>query len=78
MKEYGEVDVQIHGFLTSTPVGGEWSASRPCRFTTEKRAPPPRYPQDKRVGELQAGLDDMEKWFDPTGTQTPTSQSFSP
>jgi hypothetical protein len=39
MKAYGGVDVQIHVFLTSAPVEGEWSASRPCRFTTTERAP---------------------------------------
>jgi hypothetical protein len=33
MKAYGEVDVQIHIFLTSVLDGGEWSASRPDRFT---------------------------------------------
>jgi hypothetical protein len=31
--------VEIHIFLTSALVGGEWSASRPCRFTPEERAP---------------------------------------
>jgi hypothetical protein len=32
MKTYGGVDVQIHIFLTSALVGGEWSAShRPIR-----------------------------------------------
>jgi hypothetical protein len=39
MKAYGEVVIQIHIFLTLALVGGEWSASRPCRFTTGKRAP---------------------------------------
>jgi hypothetical protein len=39
MKGYGGVDVQIHIFLTSALVGGEWSASRPGRFTPEERAP---------------------------------------
>jgi hypothetical protein len=29
MKAYGGMDVQIHIFLTSELVGGEWSASRP-------------------------------------------------
>jgi hypothetical protein len=29
MKAYGGVDVEIHMFLTSALVGGEWSASRP-------------------------------------------------
>jgi hypothetical protein len=33
------VDVQIHIFLISALVGGEWSASRPGRFTPGKRAP---------------------------------------
>jgi hypothetical protein len=34
------VDVYIHIFLTSALVGGEWSASRPDRFTLEEMAPP--------------------------------------
>jgi hypothetical protein len=33
MKVYGGVDLQIHIFLTTAFVGGEWSASRPGRFT---------------------------------------------
>jgi hypothetical protein len=37
MKAYEGVEVQIHGFLTSALVGGEWSASRPCRFTPGER-----------------------------------------
>jgi hypothetical protein len=39
MKVYGRVDEWIHVFLTSALVGGEWSASRPGRFTTSERAP---------------------------------------
>jgi hypothetical protein len=42
---YGGVDVYIHVFLTSALAGGEWSASRPCRFTPEEIT----------------GLDDVEK-----------------
>jgi hypothetical protein len=38
MKAYGGVDVEIHIFLTSTLVGGEWSASLPDRFTPGDRA----------------------------------------
>jgi hypothetical protein len=34
MKEYGGLDVQIHILLTSALAGGEWSASRPGRFTS--------------------------------------------
>jgi hypothetical protein len=40
--------------LTSALVGGEWSASRPCRFT----------PGTHFIGgwvDSRAGLDDMEK-----------------
>jgi hypothetical protein len=33
------MDVQIHVFLTSAQVGGEWSASRPGRFTPGKEPP---------------------------------------
>jgi hypothetical protein len=39
MKAYGEVNIYVHVFLTSGLVGGEWSASRPCRFTPGERAP---------------------------------------
>jgi len=28
-----EVEVQLHGFLTSALEGGDWSHSRPDRFT---------------------------------------------
>jgi hypothetical protein len=39
MKAYGGVDVQIHVFLTTALVEDECSASRPGRFTSEKREP---------------------------------------
>jgi hypothetical protein len=39
MKAYGEVDLQIHVFLTSTQVGRERSASRLSHFTPGKKAP---------------------------------------
>jgi hypothetical protein len=57
MKTYGRV--YIHIFMTSALVGGEWSASRPCRFTPEERAPGTHW-----IGgwvDSRAGLDDMEK-----------------
>jgi hypothetical protein len=43
MKTNGEVVVQIHILLTSAVVSGEWSASRPYRFTPGERAPVPRW-----------------------------------
>jgi hypothetical protein len=39
MKAYVGVGVSIHTVLTSPLVRGEWSASRPCRFTLGERAP---------------------------------------
>jgi hypothetical protein len=50
---YGVLDVQTHVFLISALVGGEWSASRPCRFTMGERAPGTLGPS--------VGLDDVEK-----------------
>ena len=38
MKKYGEVDVQLHTFLSSAHVGGDWSVSRPGRFIPSGRA----------------------------------------
>jgi hypothetical protein len=43
VKTYRGVDVQIHVFLTSAAVGGEWSASRPGRVI-------PAYPLDTSLG----------------------------
>jgi hypothetical protein len=39
MKTYGRVEVQFHTVLTSAVDGGEWSASRPGRFTPGESAP---------------------------------------
>jgi hypothetical protein len=38
-KVYWGAEVQLHAFLTSAIDGGEWSASRPYRFTPTERAP---------------------------------------
>jgi hypothetical protein len=59
MKAYVGVDVQIHSFLTSALVGGEWSTSIPGRFTPRERAP-----STHCIGgwvDLRASLDDLEK-----------------
>jgi hypothetical protein len=59
MKTYGGVDVQIHIFLTSALVGGEWSNSRPGRYIPGERAPGTHW-----IGgwlDFKASLDDLEK-----------------
>jgi hypothetical protein len=76
MKAYGGVDVQIHIFLTSALVAGEWSASRPCLFTPGERAPGTHWIEGW-VGP-RAGLDGLENILYPTGTRTPTPRSSSP
>jgi hypothetical protein len=39
MRAYWRVEVQLHAFLTAALDGGEWSASRPGRFTRMETAP---------------------------------------
>jgi hypothetical protein len=75
MKAYEGMDVQTHVFLTSALGGGEWSASRTCRFTPGERAPGTHW-IGGWVGP-RAGLD-VEKILDLTGTQTPTPRPSSP
>jgi hypothetical protein len=74
---YGGVDIQTHIFLTLALAGGELSTSRPGRFTPRERAPRTHW-----IGgwvDPRAGLGDLEKRNSlPTGTRTPTPQSFSP
>jgi hypothetical protein len=55
----GECIYKSTFFLTSALVGGGWSASLPCRFTPEERAPRTRW-----IGGWigpRVGLDDVEK-----------------
>jgi hypothetical protein len=59
MKTYVGVDEQIHGFLTLALAGGEWSASRPCRFTPGESSSDTHW-----IGgwvDPRAGVDDVEK-----------------
>jgi hypothetical protein len=59
MKAYGGVDVYIHICLTATLAGGEWSASRPGRFTPGERVLCTNW-----IGGCvnpSVGLDDVEK-----------------
>jgi hypothetical protein len=39
MKTYGGVDIYTYVFLSLALIGGEWSGSRPARFTPGERAP---------------------------------------
>jgi hypothetical protein len=67
------VDVYSHIILTSALVGRKWSDSRTGRFTPGERAPGTHW-----IGDWvnpRAGLDDLEKILDLTGTRTPTPQS---
>jgi hypothetical protein len=50
----------IYVFLTSALLGGEWSASRPCRFTPKERAPVTHW-IGGWVGP-RAGTSDMSRW----------------
>jgi hypothetical protein len=72
MKAYGGVVVYIDILLKSVLVGGEWSASRPGRFTSCTHW----------IGgwaDPRAGLDDVNKrkFFTLTGLELPTPQSPS-
>jgi hypothetical protein len=60
MKAYGGVDVYTHVFLTSTLVGGEWSASLPGRFTLGETASGTHWIGD--WVDPTAGLEEIEKW----------------
>jgi hypothetical protein len=69
MKAYGGVDVKVHIFLTLALGGGEWSASRPCRFTLGERAPGTHW-----TGgwvDPRAATDDTENILDRAGTRIP-------
>jgi hypothetical protein len=49
MKTYRGVEVYLRSFLTSALDGGEWSASRPSRFSPRERAPGTQW---RRLGGL--------------------------
>jgi hypothetical protein len=69
------VDVRIQIFLISALAGGEWSASRPGRFTSEAGAPGTHW-----IGswvDPRAGLNE-EKILDPTGARTQIVLSSEP
>jgi hypothetical protein len=59
MNVYGGVDVWTHVFFTSALVGGEWSASHPCRIILGERAAGTH--QIRVRMESKSGLDNPEK-----------------
>jgi hypothetical protein len=76
MEARGRMNVQIHILLITALVGGEWSASRPRRFTLGEGASGTHW-----IGRWmgpRAGLYDVEKILDPFGTRISTPQSSSP
>jgi hypothetical protein len=66
-----------HPFLTSALDSGEWSVSRPERFTPGEKSP--RYPLDRGLGEpqSQSGRYGEEKNLAPAGNRTPAVQSVA-
>jgi hypothetical protein len=51
--------MEAYGGVTSALIGGEWSDSRPGRFTPGEKYPGPHWIRD--WVSPRAGLDDMEK-----------------
>jgi hypothetical protein len=52
METHGGVAMYLHAFLTLAFGGGEWTASRPSRFTHQGKSP--WYLMDKRLGGPQS------------------------
>jgi hypothetical protein len=77
MKIYGRVGVQIHIFLTSTLVEGQWSASHPGCSTLGKEPAVPIEQEVDLAPELVCTTW-QEKKSAPTGTQAPTPWLSSP
>jgi hypothetical protein len=60
-------EVWLHSFLSPALDGGEWSSSRPGRFTA-------RYPLDRRVGEPQSRSECCAENLGLAGYRTPVVQ----
>jgi hypothetical protein len=58
-RRLGERTYSSYSFTISAIEGGEWSASRPGRALP--RGKDPRYPLDRRLGGLRAGLDTEDR-----------------
>jgi hypothetical protein len=74
MKAHWGVEAQLHAILASELDGGDWSASRPDRFTPRKRAPGTHW-----IGGWvcpRVGLDAV--FPAPAGSRTPDHPARSP
>jgi hypothetical protein len=72
MKTYGEVDLYNHFFLNLVLVGGEWSASRLCRFAPQGKIHRCPFDSKLRVPQSRFCVDREVDIFNPTGIRTPT------
>jgi hypothetical protein len=71
MNTYDGVDVQIHVFFTSALVGGEWTASRPCRSTPAERVIVPIEQETGKAPEPAWTIRRSKFFFYFTGNRTP-------
>jgi hypothetical protein len=78
MKTCRGMEVWLHVFLTSALDGGEWSVSRPCRFTPRETGP--RYPLDRKQDgpQSRSGRSGACKILAPAGNRTPGRPNHSP
>jgi hypothetical protein len=70
MKTYGDVKVDFHIILISALDGGEWSVSRPGRFTTWEKAQVPTAQKAGWAPEPVWTLWRNEKSLAPAGNRT--------
>jgi hypothetical protein len=68
-----DVRAYLQNLVTSALVGGEWSASRPGRFTSG-----PHWIGRLGGPQIRFGRPGEEKVIEPAGTRTPTPPSSSP
>jgi hypothetical protein len=69
--------VQTHDFLISALVGGEWSGSRPGRFTVGEVLSDTRWREGWVSHRTDPDKREKKKIVDPSGTRTPIPLSPS-
>lgn len=77
MEPYGGMEVKIHAFLFSAPVGGEWSATQFDRFNPREKFP--RFPWDSNLGgpKNRSRRREEKKNLLRTGARSPTPRPHS-